>query len=606
MIGCKFLAICVNSFLLKLLFIPCIPNLSSFSSNSTHLSPPTHFVFRFLFFLLYYYSFDYAIVFLESDKFDAAVMDFVDEKCDVFDSEDENKFVYSDIHNEFREHIEALITSNLGEVGVTVEMFYESCELAGQSRDVNRAVFERMLAMEDFNTFKRIMVKRNMELQILAMQEPNDNSPYTSPVKPNQLKSSIASPMSPEEEKEQLDRALSASLSPEHSAGGARDTDTMQASLRNSLLEMEMVHRQEELEQAELMKAVALSLAIEEERLNALAEASDDDEDADADVDESDNVDRADSKGVGASSSSHSSQNDDGNDSIRNSHFEQDVSDVKVADSKENENTSDLSAKNDVRDSAPPKKAKKTKKKSKTTSDSKDFEPLKPLNLRPLGGLAALPPIRSEPVPSREEVECMQMQLAEKKREAENVIRESQQQLAVQRKNEESLKRELSKINPEESDRRAEQMRNQRDRLLAKKKAEREKKVAAEEERTRKEMDEKIDNRPKEFLAQQAKTTAVNDDDESKIDPLAEYGVSRAEIEESRRGAMRNALARRMKMGLVESKETRVAKAQEVKFSELEVKLKQVEKLRADSRLREQALQDKMTRVKGDSGVEDF
>ena len=77
----------------------------------------------------------------------------------MFDSEDENKFVYSDIHAEFREHIEALITSNLGEVGVTVAMFYESCEKGAQSRDINRAVFERMLAMEDFSTFKRIMVK---------------------------------------------------------------------------------------------------------------------------------------------------------------------------------------------------------------------------------------------------------------------------------------------------------------------------------------------------------------------------------------------------------------------------------------------------------------
>jgi hypothetical protein len=104
--------------------------------------------------------FDYSLVFLESDKFDAAVMDFVDENCDVFDSEEENKFVYSDIHAQFREHIEGLITSNLAEVGVTVEMFYESCEKAGQSRDINRAVFERLLAMEDFNTFKRIMVKR--------------------------------------------------------------------------------------------------------------------------------------------------------------------------------------------------------------------------------------------------------------------------------------------------------------------------------------------------------------------------------------------------------------------------------------------------------------
>ena len=88
-------------------------------------------------------------------------MDFVDEKCDVFDSEEENKFVYSDIHAEFRDHIEALITSNLGEVGITVAMFYESCE-KGRERDINRAVFERMLAMEDFSTFKRIMVKRNM------------------------------------------------------------------------------------------------------------------------------------------------------------------------------------------------------------------------------------------------------------------------------------------------------------------------------------------------------------------------------------------------------------------------------------------------------------
>ena len=550
-------------------------------------------------------------MFLESDKFDAAVMDFVDEKCDVFDSEDENKFIYSDIHNEFREHIEALITSNLGEVGVTVEMFYESCELAGQSRDVNRAVFERMLAMEDFNTFKRIMVKRNMELQILAMQEPNGVSPFASPSKPSQSKSSIASPMSPEEEKEQLDRALSASLSPENSGNGTKNADTMQASLRNSLLEMEMVHRQEELEQAELMKAVALSLAIEEERLNALVEASDDDEDTPASFDEGLSIDRADFKGVEDAASPRSCQSEDGNDRNRTSQFEQDNgSTVKhVADSKESANMSEVSAKNDVdtEEFAPPKKTKKTKKKTKSSSDSKDFKPLKPLNLRPLGGLTALPPIRSESVPSRDEVERMQMQLAEKKREAENVIRESQQQLAVQRQNEESLKRELNIMNPEESDRRAEQMREQRDRLLAKKKAEREKKVAAEDERMRKEMDEKIDNRPKEFLAQQAKTAVVeHDDNESKTDSLSEYGVSRAEIEESRRGAMRNALARRMKMGLVESKETRVAKAQEVNFSELEIKLKQVEKLRADSRLREQALQDRMTRVKGDNNVEDF
>lgn len=114
--------------------------------------------------------FDYVLQFLESDKFDASIMDFVDEKCFVFDSEEENKFIYTDIHSEFREHIEALISSNLGELGITSELFFEACEKGRNGRDVNRAVFERMVAMDEFNTFKKIMVKRNIELQLEAMQ----------------------------------------------------------------------------------------------------------------------------------------------------------------------------------------------------------------------------------------------------------------------------------------------------------------------------------------------------------------------------------------------------------------------------------------------------
>ena len=32
-------------------------------------------------------------------------MDFVDEKCAVFDNDEENKFVYTEIHNEFKDHV---------------------------------------------------------------------------------------------------------------------------------------------------------------------------------------------------------------------------------------------------------------------------------------------------------------------------------------------------------------------------------------------------------------------------------------------------------------------------------------------------------------------
>lgn len=114
--------------------------------------------------------FDYTLQFLETDKFDAALMDFVDEKCLVFEDAEENKLIYTDIHREFCDHLENLISSNLAEVGITTELFLESCEKARGDRDINSTVFERLMAMEDFNTFKKLMTKRNLELQMESIR----------------------------------------------------------------------------------------------------------------------------------------------------------------------------------------------------------------------------------------------------------------------------------------------------------------------------------------------------------------------------------------------------------------------------------------------------
>lgn len=133
----------------------------------------------------YDWIFDYALQFLESDKFDAAVMDFVDEKCDVFTDDDENKLIYTSVHKEFCDHVEALISSNLGELGITNELFLESCEKAREGRDINATVFERLTAMDDFQTFKKIMAKRNAELQVEAMRSFKANTPLPALAKTN-------------------------------------------------------------------------------------------------------------------------------------------------------------------------------------------------------------------------------------------------------------------------------------------------------------------------------------------------------------------------------------------------------------------------------------
>lgn len=114
--------------------------------------------------------FDFVLQFLESDKFDAAIMNFLDDHCHEFDDEEENKFIYSSIHKDFCERIENLISDNLGELGITNEIFVEACKRGRGGRDINTTVYERLIAMEDFQTFKKIMVKRNTELKVEALQ----------------------------------------------------------------------------------------------------------------------------------------------------------------------------------------------------------------------------------------------------------------------------------------------------------------------------------------------------------------------------------------------------------------------------------------------------
>ena len=149
--------------------------------------------------------FDFVCQFLESDRFDASVMDFVDEKCYTFENEEENKFEYTDIHGEFKDHIEALISSNLGELGITSEMFFDSCEKGRNNRDINKQVFQRMIAMEDFQTFKKLMTKRNMELQLEAIRSYNASKNSKNSNLMNESYSDI-------QEDQEMEEALAASL----------------------------------------------------------------------------------------------------------------------------------------------------------------------------------------------------------------------------------------------------------------------------------------------------------------------------------------------------------------------------------------------------------
>lgn len=43
--------------------------------------------------------YDYIVQFLKSPGWRIPILSFIDEHCIIFDNEDENKFVYTEIHN---------------------------------------------------------------------------------------------------------------------------------------------------------------------------------------------------------------------------------------------------------------------------------------------------------------------------------------------------------------------------------------------------------------------------------------------------------------------------------------------------------------------------
>ena len=106
--------------------------------------------------------------FLKGPQWALPVWDFIDENCVVFDSLEENQHAHFEVHNAFKDTVESLLEMMLEELSVTPEEFFQLMQSYGTS-DVGKEVFEQILAVDDFVSFKQMMVKRNMELELDSM-----------------------------------------------------------------------------------------------------------------------------------------------------------------------------------------------------------------------------------------------------------------------------------------------------------------------------------------------------------------------------------------------------------------------------------------------------
>lgn len=108
--------------------------------------------------------------FLRGPDWSIPILDFVEQKCEVFDDEEESKLTYTEIHQEYKELVEKLLESYLKEIGINEDQFQEACTSPLAKTRTSQAILQPVLAAEDFTIFKSMMVQKNIEMQLQAIR----------------------------------------------------------------------------------------------------------------------------------------------------------------------------------------------------------------------------------------------------------------------------------------------------------------------------------------------------------------------------------------------------------------------------------------------------
>ncbi|XP_055495847.1 cilia- and flagella-associated protein 36 isoform X3 [Leucoraja erinacea] len=122
--------------------------------------------------------------FLSSPCWIIPVTDFIEQNCAVFDDEEENKLSYTEIHQVYKDlthdaavikmtcflTVEQLLESYVQDVGIQEDQFLEACNSPLAQSESFRPVFQPVLAADDFQVFKSLMLQKNVELQLQALR----------------------------------------------------------------------------------------------------------------------------------------------------------------------------------------------------------------------------------------------------------------------------------------------------------------------------------------------------------------------------------------------------------------------------------------------------
>eukprot|EP00057_Strongylocentrotus_purpuratus_P030842 XP_782861.1 PREDICTED: cilia- and flagella-associated protein 36 [Strongylocentrotus purpuratus] len=113
---------------------------------------------------------DGVVGFLSSPIWRVPILSFIEQKCIVFNPEEENKIAYTEIYEEYGGLVEMLLESFLEDLNMNASTFVEVCNAfkTKQSQSTT-TVLEQVFAAQDFSVFKSMMTQKNIELELQAL-----------------------------------------------------------------------------------------------------------------------------------------------------------------------------------------------------------------------------------------------------------------------------------------------------------------------------------------------------------------------------------------------------------------------------------------------------
>jgi len=119
--------------------------------------------------------FDSLVGFLRGPVWHVPVMSFIEQKSLIFEPETSSTThdeAYKKVHEDYKQLVDFMLGSYMEDIGITPQQFQKACggALGNVKKQFNHNVFEQIWAADDFVVFKRMMIQKNIELQLQALE----------------------------------------------------------------------------------------------------------------------------------------------------------------------------------------------------------------------------------------------------------------------------------------------------------------------------------------------------------------------------------------------------------------------------------------------------